>query len=81
MKIQVLHQTEHYVMIAAPMPDDGSLPSRSTFLPMIESLRSIGLRFLDLALTPVNEAPALICERDGDYRAKAELLGWEVQNG
>jgi hypothetical protein len=81
MKIQVLHKSEHYVMIAAPLRDDGLAPTRASFLPMIEALRGIGLRFIDLALTPSNEGPALICEYEGDFSDKAQLLGWEVQNG
>ncbi|CAA2106053.1 hypothetical protein [Variovorax paradoxus] len=81
MKIQVLHTSAYYVMIAAPVPADGSTPTRATFLPMIEDLRSIGLRFLDLALTPQNDGPALICEHEGDFVVRATALGWEVQNG
>ena len=80
MKIKVLHQTERYVMISAPLLDDGSEPTRSTILPMLEALRGIGLRFVELH-APANERPAVICEREGDFIERAKLLGWEVQNG
>ena len=59
--------------MAVPLLDDEWTPTRASFLPMIEALRGIGLRFIDLALTPLNEGPALIYEYEGDFCDKAKL--------
>lgn len=64
MKIEILQESEHYVLIKAPMLEDGSPPTRETILPMLEQLRDQGLRFLSLHAPPTERA-AMICERLG----------------
>lgn len=63
MKIHILHESDHYVLIEAPMCPDGSAPVRETLLPLLESLRTEhGLRYVDMSWA-LHKSPAMICEK------------------
>lgn len=62
MNIKVISESAHYVLIEAPMAEDGTLPTRENILPVLEQLRAEGFRFLCVA-GPVAAKPAMMCER------------------
>lgn len=62
MNIEILHETEHYVLIKAPLLSDGSMPTQKTILPLLEDLREHGFRFLCLNMR-LDQEPEMICER------------------
>lgn len=61
MKIEVLHESEHYVIINPVLHEDGSMPTRASILPILEGLRTAGYRFLSMA-GPWG-GPTMLCER------------------
>lgn len=63
MKIEILHESEHYVLIKPPLLPDGRKPRQEETLPLLEALRrEHGLKFLYVDNRPYHQ-PAVLCER------------------